>query len=1117
MKKTFFKNLFRDIRKTYSRFFSILIIIALGVAFYAGVRATSPDMKKSGDNYLKQTNFMDFKLISTLGLTKNDLLEVSKIKGVLKAEGSKSIDVIVEKDKRSMVLNVNSIPKNDSINNIVLISGNMPLNEDEIVVEELFLKQNHINIGDEIELKSGRETSLDEELNITKFKIVGGAKSPLYISAQRQLSSIGNGSVRGFLYILPEVFKRDIYNEIYLKVDALESKKSLFLNEEYKKSIEEIKNNLKDIGKIRNDIRYNEVLGEAERKLQEGEEKLNSSKLEAEEKFGEAYRKISDGKEEILKGRREILKSEAIFNEKIQEGEAQIKYGKEQILLSQNQIIIKEKEIEEGKIKIAQGKKEIELAFSTLELEKEKAASDISQGILKIVEEAKKQYELEPLNEELRIYYYSLKGLYEKDILGKDFDTMYSSLFEDGALPQINLYFDLENINKNFEFAKGELLKSRENLNIQEKLLLEGEETLNQGKKSLEIENEKLIQGEIKLLSEKKSGLLKLEEGRKKLDNGEGEIQKNLDILNEEEKKAYIEIKNGEEKLEESRSKIKDIKTPDWYVLGRFENVGYETYRQDSDRIDNIGKAFPLIFFLVAALVSLTTMTRMVQENRIEIGTFKALGYSRVAIISHYLIYALLSSLMGSILGISFGFRLFPPLIMNAYSTLYTIGDQLTPFNTLLALGASLIAILFTTMAGAFATFEELREAPSSLMRPKPPKSGKTILLERIPFIWKRLSFTKKVTARNIFRYKQRLFMTVIGIATCTGLMITGFGLKSGIVGAVEDQFKIIYKYDMNGALKNEIDTTEKYTTRDQIMEDSNVSSLLFTYTKNATVDLSKSGKEDVFLVVVENKEEINKYIEINSKGNPLDLEDNGVIITQKLSKLTGKKVGDKIDITLKGKIINVKISGITTNYIQHYVYISAKYYEEVTGEGVKYNGFYGLLKSKSEIDQDKTSKLLLNVKNVNSVSFKNNVQIDFNKTTKSINTVVLVLIISAGVLAFVVIYNLTNININERKRELATIKLLGFFNNELASYIYRENMILTVLGSLTGILVGMFLNNFVINTAETNVMMFKRSIEPIYFLYSVLLTLSFSVIVNLAMYGEFDKIDMIESLKNAE
>jgi len=802
MKQTFFKNLFRDIKKTFSRFLSIVIIIAIGVAFYAGVRATSPDMKISADAYFKENNLMDFKVISALGLTEENLTDTSKIKGVTSVEGSYSLDAVMEKDKRLLVLNVNSQPWEKGINGLRLVSGRKAKSSDEVVAEEKFLQENGLKIGDKLVLKSGTEGKLQDNLKITEFKIVGAVISPLYISAQRQLSAVGNGSVKGFVYIMPEVFKSPVYTEMYVRTKSSKSENSLLNNTDYKDSIKNVENSLKK---------------------------------------------------------------------------------------------------------------------------------------------------------------------------------------------------------------------------------------------------------------------------------------------------------------------------PDWYVLGRSENIGYETYRQDSDRINSIGKVFPLIFFLVAALVSLTTMTRMVQENRMEIGIYKALGYSRLAIVAHYLIYSLSASVIGSIIGISFGFKLFPPLIMNAYGSLYKIPTLIYSINKSIAVQAAGISILFITIASIAATLEELRETPASLLRPKTPKSGKRIFLERFTFLWKRLKFTSKVTARNIFRYKQRLFMTVIGIGACTGLMITGFGLKAGIIGATQRQFNNIYKYEMTSTLVKNITTDEKNIIKDKVLKEGNIKSVLFAYSKNGTVKKSGTINEDAYVVVPETKAAINDYINLSSKGKALALNDEGVIITEKFSKLINKKVGDSFDITLDDKLVKVKISAITEQYIQHYIYMSTKYYESVTGETTTFNSFYGLLKNTAEAEEENTSKDLRAISGINSVSFKNNTYVDFNKSVASINSVVLVLIASAGVLAFVVIFNLTNINISERKRELATIKLLGFYNGELALYIYRENIILTIIGSITGIFIGIVMNNYVIATAETNVMMFLRTIDPIYFLISALLTIFFSVIVNLAMYSRFDKIDMIEALKSAE
>lgn len=890
MNKTFTKNLFRDIKKTISRFLSIVVIITVGVAFYSGVRATSPDMKMSGDLYFTENSLMDFKVISTLGITDEDISAIAGAEGVLNVYGSYSYDGIYKKDQSSQVVNLNSMPAENGTNSFRQISGRRPQKRNEAVVEHGFMQSNKVKLGDTITILSGDDKNIDQSLLNKEFTIVGTCESPLYISQQRQLSPVGNGSVRGFIYIMPEVFRNEVFTECYVKANIAESNTSLLKNNEYNDSVKGIENSLKAIGIRQSDKRYKDIIKSATDKINESEVQLNNSKKQAEESFAESYKL---------------------------------------------------------------------------------AAAMRNQSM--------------------------------------------------------------------------------------------------------------------------------------------------ADIVKLEEQKASAKFKVAEDEIQKNRDRLKELKKPEWYVLGRSENIGYETYRQDSERIDKIGKVFPMIFFLVAALVSLTTMTRMVQEKRIEIGTLKALGYSRFAIVSHYLIYSVSASLIGSIIGVSIGFKLFPKLIMDAYMSLYSIPYSVTPYDLRLALVSSLIAILFTASAAILATLDELREAPASLMRPKPPKAGKMILLERVSAVWKRLSFTEKVTARNIFRYKQRLFMTIFGIAACTALMISGFGLKESIIGATERQFSTIFKYDMQVNFNENVRQEYWQDIKNKLSKDYNIESAMPAYTKNSSVKYGDSENQDAHLVVPEEKTDFNKYVELTMKGRNLTLNDEGVIITEKLSRIINKNIGDIIPININGVVVEAKISDITENYIQHYIYMGPDLYEKLTGQKLYYNNMYGILKSKEETEENKTASIIKEIKEVNSVSFKKNIHVDYNKSMKSINSVVLILIISAGVLAFVVIYNLTNINISERKRELATIKLLGFFNNELASYVYRENVILTIIGSLLGIPFGKLLTSYIIYTVETNVIMFLNKISIQYFIYSLFLTILFSVIVNLAMYNKFDKIDMIESLKSAE
>jgi len=1141
MRNSFFKNLFRDIKKTLSRFLSIIAIIAIGVSFYAGIRASSPDMKISGDSYFTKTNLMDFKLISTLGITGADLEEFMKIKGVTAVEGSHSVDAVTVKDQVSRVLNVNSLPPEGGINQVKIVQGRKPAAAGEAAVEENFFKAQKLKLGDKLVLESGNDTDLKDTLKTSEFTIVGTAESPLYVSEQRQLSSVGNGSVKGFVYILPADFVSDVFSEAYVRCQSAASDSSLTGNEAYRNTTDSIKTALKTLGSERAQLRKADILAEANKKISDAEDKLAAAKQEAAQKFADARAQLDSastktaaGWSELAANREKAAQSQSQLDasrKQAAQGRADLAASKNQAAQGQAQLDAQVKAFNIQKAaaepQIQQAEVQLAAAEQQLAVQKSQAAQSVSAGMASSLAGMKEQLDADPSNVTLAAQYAALSQIYENDVNGKDFDTMYSLLSKEAAFSQVDSTTEISSAKSQFDSGEATIQASSQQLEDQKAQLASGEEQLASAQAQLDAAQEQIKTGEAQLDASDEqiaAGQAQLDAGKKQMDqaaaqlnDADAQIKKNEAKLNDEEAKAAGKFEDAEVEIQKNRGKLSEIKDPDFYALSRSENVGYETYRQDSDRIDSIGKVFPLIFFLVAALVSLTTMTRMVQEKRTEIGTFKALGYSRGAIVSHYLIYALSASLIGSILGIAIGFNLFPPLIMNAYNSLYTIPDKLYPFNTGLALQSSGIAILLTVAAAVASTLDELREVPASLMRPKPPKSGKTILLERIPLIWRKLSFTKKVTARNIFRYKQRLFMTIIGIAACTGLMITGFGLKGAITGAAENQFNRIYKYDMLTTLTSTVNSYEKSNIGKSLSADSNIKSTLFAYSKNASAKKETAGSEDAYVVVPEYKDELNNYIELTTGKEPLKLSDDGAILTRKFSNLIGKGVGDTFQLTINDRTVTVKVAAVTEHYIQHYIYMSPAYYKSLTGEDVQFNSFYGLLKDTSDAAQNKTADTLSGITGVNSVSFRNNIYLDFGKTMDSINAVVLVLIVSAGILAFVVIFNLTNININERRRELATIKLLGFYNPELAAYIYRENILLTLLGSVAGIGLGILMTNLVINTAETNIMMFYRGINPIYYLYAILLTMAFSVIVNLAMYGKFDKIDMIESLKSAE
>ncbi|KIE45471.1 ftsX-like permease family protein [Clostridium argentinense CDC 2741] len=596
------------------------------------------------------------------------------------------------------------------------------------------------------------------------------------------------------------------------------------------------------------------------------------------------------------------------------------------------------------------------------------------------------------------------------------------------------------------------------------------------------------------------------------------DIYTELSIVVDDAKSKNTFLDEYKDLVNEVKEKIEAV-DKNWYIKTRDSNEGIRGFQDDSDRIKAIGTAFPLIFFLVATLVCLTTMTRMVEEHRIQIGTLKALGYSKFSIVSQYFIYAFTASVIGSIIGVILGFKIFPFLIFNAYRIMYTIPPVAGNFHIDLAITSALVAIFCTTLAAVGASIKELIVVPAILMRPKAPKAGKRILLERVKFIWKRMSFTEKVTARNIFRYKKRFFMTIIGVAGCTALLITGFGLKDSIVAVTEKQFGEIYTYDLKGYLRESIQEDKEYLFMDELKDYNEIEDSLLSFEKNIKV---KNNNEENFsvegyILIPKDVDKLGEFINLREENRKIDIGDNGVVITKKLSKLLNIKEGDNIEISLDDKTVNAKVNHITEHYVSHYVYMSPKYYEKLFDDKVNYNAFSSKLKN-GDIDQeDKLSKEMMKNPKIATINSTTSISDKFKKTMDSVDSVVLVLIVSAAALAYVVMYNLTNINISERMRELATIKVLGFYDKEVAGYVYRENIILSIIGTLAGLILGVFLHKYVITTAETDMVMFSREIKTMSFVYSSILTIVFSSLVNIVMYKRLKKINMVESLKSAE
>ena len=555
-----------------------------------------------------------------------------------------------------------------------------------------------------------------------------------------------------------------------------------------------------------------------------------------------------------------------------------------------------------------------------------------------------------------------------------------------------------------------------------------------------------------------------------------------------------------------------------WYIQDRSGNPGYSDYSENTDRIAAVGDVFPLIFFIVAALVCLTTMTRMVEEQRIEMGTMKALGYGGWQIAMKYAVYAMSACISGGVVGAIIGFKLFPYVIMKGYSIMYYLGKLETPYRADIAFMAIAAMAVCTAAATFSACYASLKEVPATLMRPKAPKAGRRVLLEKIPFIWKKLSFTSKVTVRNLFRYKKRFFMSVIGIAGSGALLVTAFGLNDSIFGIIEKQFGDIWQMDVQAYVYEAMPLADMQELLGKNPANDDFDSVMFCLDSQMECKNGGRSQSGVHLLGVESAGSMAGRISLHNGGAPVTLDDSGVVVTAKLAETLSIKAGDEINMRTGGEDHLMRVIGVADNYVYHYVYITAAYYETVFGKAMQYNGFMGNLKDGlTDETMDAMSTQLLSDSRMYTVRTIESIYASVRDSLSILNYVVLVLILGSGMLTFVVMLNLTNINIGERMRELATLRVLGFYDKEMYAYIFRENNALSVIGAFVGLVFGKIMHLFVIRTCEVDMVMFVRSAKPLSYVYAFALTIVFSLIVNLLMRPKVRAIDMVESLKSAE
>lgn len=1181
-KRALRKNFYMEIRKSLGRFLSIFFIVAMGVAFFSGIRSAEPDMRYSADAYFDRNDFMDIQVMGTLGITEEDVTAIEQVEGVEKAEPGYSADMLVDVHGNQKILHVSSVL--DSMNDYKAEEGRMPEKSGECLMDQDFAASAGLKVGDSITLLSGTRDPLTDTLQTDTYEITGLGSSVSYISFERGSSNIGNGEVSGFLTILPEDFSLEVYTECYITAEG--AKELTAFTPEYDKKVETVLKNIEDIGDYQGKLRADSIREEAGEELKKAEQELADGKARAEQELSDAWKQIGDGEQALADGKTELAAGKQELEEgrnqlyssqkqvdgayaQIQAEKQKLNQGKQELQTQEALLQQKEQEYEEALAKVEAGEAEIsrfDTGYASLEAGIRQIEQGIAQG-MQALEAARGEYEqgvaaLEAARGQVAAMEEQLKqeGLSEEEkqalISQIEIAKMQISQQEQ-VLAQAKVALEeqekqfleqqkpqaeaqlaaLKEQKAQLDAQKPEIEERRKALEAARGQLEEQKPQLDKAKAQLQEAKNQIASGEAQLAEAKQqaakgqqqidSGWSKIHAGEQEIEKGEAEIAENEKKLEDARKEyeegkaeAEQEIQDGENEIKDAKQKIEDIEDAKWYVNDRSITTDYAGYGDNADRMRAIGEVFPILFFIVAALISLTTMTRMVEEQRTEIGTLKALGYGKMSIAGKYLNYAMTATIGGSILGVLFGEKIFPYIIITAYKIMYThVPDVVIPYNMKYGIWATVAAVLCTGLATLLACYKELAAQPAVLMRPPAPKQGKRVFLEYLPFLWKRLGFIWKSTIRNLIRYKKRFFMTVFGIGGCMALMIVGFGLRDSIFSIGTLQYEELQLYDGMIILNTDADEEDRKDLETYLEEEKEISAVSKGYLKKTNVKKGNEKKE-VYLYAPLDLEKNKDFLVYRDRRTheTYELGEKDAILTEKAAKALGIKKGNKLSVESQdGEFTEITITNICENYMEHYLYLSPELYEEIYGKPVEENNIYFKMKDLDEKKLGAIGENILEKRAALNVSYTYNMEERLDEMLESLDIVIVVLIISAGLLAFVVLYNLNNINITERKRELATIKVLGFYDNEVSAYVYRENILLTLIGTVAGVLLGSLLHRYVITTVEIDSVMFTRIIENISFVYSALLTFGFSVFVNVVMYFKLKKIDMVESLKSVE
>ena len=1047
------KTTIREIKASFGRYLAILAIVMLGVGLFAGLKITKPAMITTQNAYLREQNFFDIHLLSTIGFTDDDVEKLSDMEEVADIEGTISLDALCAiGGENEVVYKIHALP--ERINKIELMAGRMPQAENECVLDAAKCSMKMLGSAFTV-TDDNDEDTLDMFRNRT-YTVVGIARSPYYMNFERGTTSIGEGRVEAFAYVPMAAFDSEYLTEVFVTLD----KKYDVYTDEYEDYIDAVQDGVEQKTEEVVDERYQDLIDEAQEKIDDAQTELDDKSAEAEEELDKAWQEILDGEAEIG------------------EHEQEIADGKEQIAQVRDTINEQRAALDEQEEQLA--------AMEAMMTSGQYGAGAQAGG---------GQFEAGSAEMQAGSGQFAAGGAEMQAGSGQfaaggaDMQASGGQFAASGADMQAN---------------GGQFAESGAQMQAYGAQLAEGRAQIQAGREQLEEAEAELTSREAELAE----GEEELLQAREDLEEGKAEYE-------DAKKEFEEEIADAQEKIDDARAELADIEQPDYYVLTRETNIGYACFDSDSSIVAAVANIFPVFFFLVAALICMTTMNRMVEEQRTQIGVLKALGYGNAVIMAKYMFYAGSAAIIGALTGLAGGTWLFPKTIWEGYKIMYDLGEITYLFNGWLAFFSVLAAVLCSVGAAFFSCRYELYSVPANLIRPKAPKSGKRIFLEKVTFIWKRLKFLQKVSARNLVRYKKRFIMMILGISGCAALLVAGFGIKDSVANIADYQYGEIQIYDI-GITYDEALTQAEMTSFTEQTADI-FAKIAYRYEESADIDFGEKTKS-LYMVIPENEEEMKEFIDLHTEqGEAIPYPAKGeAVISAKVAENLGIGVGDAVVIRDNDmNRIRVKIAGLCENFVYNYIYMNQETYQDQIGAEPEYKSAYAIVAEGTDLHA--AAARVSDSDNVLAVSVVQDMRDRISTMMQSMDYIVALIILCAGCLAFIVLYNLTNINITERIREIATIKVLGFYAKETADYVFRENLILTGLGAAVGLVLGKLLHWFIMYNINIDMISFKNSIKPLSYGLSFLLTFVFAMFVNGIMFFKLEKINMAESLKSIE